>query len=247
MKPRKYGWKPDLWDQRDKLYKAVAPTIALPEKVDLSPWCTAVEDQGPIGSCTANALSGNIEFLNNMDKVFTPEENVSRLFVYYNERAIEGSIPYDSGAAIRDGIKTLNRQGWCDETLWPYIPNKFAVRPPFCCYIKATKNAIKEYTRLETLNDMLTCLASGFPFVFGFTVYESFEGPQVAATGIVNMPQINERAVGGHAVLAVGYDQSIQRFLIRNSWGSNWGINGNFTMPFQYLEELADDFWTIRK
>ncbi|MBU0634282.1 MAG: C1 family peptidase, partial [Candidatus Omnitrophica bacterium] len=96
-------------------------------------------------------------------------------------------------------------------------------------------------------SEMLICLAQGYPFVFGFTVYESFEAKKVSRTGIVNMPKRTERAIGGHAVLAVGYDQNEKRILVRNSWGNKWGQNGYFTMPFKYLETLAADFWTIRK
>jgi C1A family cysteine protease len=91
-------------------------------------------------------------------------------------------------------------------------------------------------------------LAEGFPFVFGFTVYSSFESATVARSGILNMPTKNERVVGGHAVMAAGYDDTQQRFIIRNSWGTDWGQKGYFTMPYVYLgsRNLSDDFWTIR-
>jgi C1A family cysteine protease len=94
---------------------------------------------------------------------------------------------------------------------------------------------------------MLTCLTEGYPFVFGFAVYESFESPQVKRTGVVNMPKKGEVMLGGHAVMAVGFDQAKKRFLVRNSWGRNWGMSGYFTMPFEYLETLSADFWTIRR
>jgi C1A family cysteine protease len=95
---------------------------------------------------------------------------------------------------------------------------------------------------------MRGCLAEGYPFVFGFSVYESFEREEVAKNGKVNMPKKNEAQVGGHAVMAVGYLQSSKRFIVRNSWGTSWGMSGYFTMPFDYLldENLSDDFWTIR-
>ena len=94
---------------------------------------------------------------------------------------------------------------------------------------------------------MLTCLADGYPFIFGFAVYESFESQKVVRTGVVPMPRKAERMLGGHAVLAVGFDQQKKRFLVRNSWGEKWGQKGYFTMPYKYLETLAQDFWTIRK
>jgi C1A family cysteine protease len=95
---------------------------------------------------------------------------------------------------------------------------------------------------------MKGCLASGYPFVFGFTVYSSFEGAKVAQSGIVPMPGSAEKPIGGHAVLAVGYDDDTREFLVRNSWGPGWGIKGYFKMPYAYLTapKLATDFWTIR-
>ena len=103
-------------------------------------------------------------------------------------------------------------------------------------------------SKIRTLTEMKTCLAEGFPFVFGFAVYESFEAPEVAKTGVVVMPGKNEDLLGGHAVLAVGYDDTTQRILVKNSWGTKWGMRGYFTMPYAYVSnrELADDFWVIR-
>ncbi len=242
---RTYGWVPDIPDQRDYLYKAIKPVVKLPKEVDLREHCSIVEDQGNLGSCTAQALAGNLEFLDNkIDHLYT---DVSRLFIYYNERALIDAADYDSGAMLRDGIKTLKKDGSCEEYLWPYKIDKFAVKPSKKCYEEAKEHRIESYHRIEILQEMLVCLAEGYPFVFGFTVYDSFETARVAKTGIVNMPKRGEVALGGHAVMAIGYDQSKRRFLVRNSWGTNWGMDGYFTMPFQYLETLADDFWTVRK
>ncbi len=246
-KPR-YGWVPDLPDHRDLLYGAVrlAPPV-LPEHVDLRPTCSPVENQGNLGSCTGNALAGALEFLEQKDKISFID--LSRLFIYYNERVIEGTIRSDSGAMIRDGIKTLKKQGVCSEKKWPYVISKFATKPSSACYKEAMNHQITSYRRILTLNEMRMCLAEGFPFVFGFTVYESFESQEVAQTGIVHMPQPNEGAIGGHAVLAVGYDDAGKRFIIKNSWGAGWGKNGYFTIPYDYVADrnLSDDFWTIRK
>ncbi len=242
-----YGWIPDLPDQRDKLYAAIAaPPPRLPRSTDLRPGCSPVEDQGRLGSCTANALAGSLEFLE--IKAARPATDLSRLFIYYNERSIERSIATDSGAMLRDGIKTLARQGVCAETEWPYVISKFAVRPPPSCYRDGLNHQITSYQRIRNLPEMKMCLAEGYPFVFGFTVYESFESPAVARSGVLDLPMPNEKAIGGHAVLAVGYDDSTERFLVRNSWGKDWGMQGYFTIPYDYLDSrgLADDFWTIR-
>jgi len=123
-------------------------------------------------------------------------------------------------------------------------------KPPAPAYADGLKSRVNVYQRLtQNLNQLKGCLASGYPFVFGFTVYESFESPAVAKTGIVPMPDPNtEQAVGGHAVVAVGYDDTQQHFIVRNSWGTGWGMNGYCTMPYAYLTDHAysDDFWTIR-
>ena len=245
---RGYGWVPDLPDQRDYLYSAVQRVPpALPSHVDLRPFCSKIEDQGNLGSCSANALAGALEFLEIKDKVHYAD--LSRLFIYYNERVIEHSVKSDSGAMLSDGIKTLAKQGACIEKKWPYVVSRFAAKPNAACYKEASDHQITSYHRILALDEMRTCLAEGFPFVFGFTVYESFETPQVARSGIAGMPQPGERVVGGHAVVAVGYDDLQKRLIVRNSWGPQWGMKGYFTMPYAYVADrnLSDDFWTIRR
>jgi C1A family cysteine protease len=238
-----------LPDQRDHLYSAPLPVLVkLPPKKDLRSGCPPVYDQGQLGSCTANAISGAIQFEQKKQraKVFMP----SRLFIYYNERVMEGSVNSDAGAQIRDGVKSVANIGVCPETEWPYDINKFADKPTPKCYTDAKKCEAVGYQRLDStnLNQLKGCIASGFPFVFGFTVYDAFESQDVAKSGLLNMPGPKEKVVGGHAVLGVGYDDSTQRFAVRNSWGKNWGIKGYFTIPYAYLTttNLADDFWTIR-
>ena len=243
--PKQYGWLPDIPDKRDLLYSVIKPRVKLPHKVDLRESCSQVEQQGKLGSCTANALSGNIEYLDNFsDPGYT---DVSRLFIYYNERELEGTEDYDAGASLRDGIKTLKKTGYCWEKAWPYKIALFDRKPPLRCYEEARQHRIQSYYRIHNLQEMLICLSQGYPFVFGFTVYESFESAAVTRSGVANMPKKGERVLGGHAVMAVGYDQKEKRFLVRNSWGRGWGQDGYFTMPFKYLETLAADFWTIRK
>ncbi len=243
----RYGWVPDIPDKRDIMFRKVYRIPAtLPASVDLRPQCAAVEDQGQLGSCTANALVGALEFL--MIKDQKTYADLSRLFVYYNERVIEGTVDQDSGAMIRDGIKTLASQGVCTEKLWPYDISQFTKKPTDACYQEALNYEITSYQRIDTTDEMRSCLADGFPFVFGFTVYESFESQQVAQTGVVNMPGPDEQTIGGHAVVGVGYDDSQKRFIVRNSWGDGWGLKGYFTIPYDYLADrnLSDDFWTIR-
>jgi len=243
-----YGWNPDLPDGRDLMYAAPPEVVtALPPKVDLRAQCPGVYDQGQLGSCTANAIGAALEFdqIKQKEQAFTP----SRLFIYYNERAMEGTVNSDAGGQIRDGVKSVNQQGAPPETDWPYDITKFAEKPPQKAYDDAAQHESVLYQRLTPiLGQLKGCLASGFPFVLGFVVYESFESQQVAQTGEASLPQAGEQQIGGHAVLAVGYDESQQRFLIRNSWGAGWGMGGYFTLPYPYLLQptLSSDFWTIR-
>ena len=247
--PKWYGWTPDLPDRRDFVYAAPLARLGpLPQQVDLRPGCPAVFDQGQLGSCTSNAIAGALEFdqmREQLADVFVP----SRLFIYYNERVIEGTVGEDSGAMLRDGIKSVAKQGAPHEKLWPYVISKFATKPSAAAYADAALHPAVQYQRVtRDLQQMQGCLASGFPFILGFTVYESFESAEVAKSGQMNMPAPTEAVVGGHAVVAVGYDAAAQRFICRNSWGASWGMKGYFTMPFAYLldQNLSDDFWTIR-
>jgi C1A family cysteine protease len=244
------GWVPDLPDGRDLLYAApLKPLAKLPDEVDLRKLCPPVYDQGQLGSCTANAIAAALEFdqkKQRLKEVATP----SRLFIYYNERAMEGTIESDSGAMIRDGVKSVAKRGACKEATWAYRIDRFRDKPSKDCYSEAKKRQAIQYMRVnQSLGQLKGCLAEGFPFVFGFSVYESFLGPAVARTGKVEMPRANEAFEGGHAVLAVGYDEGAQRFIVRNSWGPKWGMSGYFTMPYPYLLQpsLSRDFWTIRR
>jgi len=248
VKPRAfgYGWVPDIPDSRDLMFKAIQPRkIKLPPVIDLRAGCSVVEDQGTLGSCTANALAGNLEYLDK--QVDGAYSDISRLFVYYNERVLHGTVDSDSGASLRNGIKTLSKAGACSEKSWPYAVAKFADKPPVKCYSEARKHVIISYHRIIAMDEMLACLADGFPFVFGFAVYESLQTAAVAKNGKVPMPKKAEKMLGGHAVMAAGYNLKDKTFLVRNSWGPGWGLQGYCTMPFAYLETLADDFWTIRK
>lgn len=243
-----YGWIPDKADARDLKYSVSQPVIKkLPLKVDLRSQFPPVYSQGQIGSCTAQSVCAAFHFCQIKEKLynFAP----SRLFTYYTARDLEGTVNEDSGAMLRDAIKSINKFGACPESIWPYDPNKLTVKPTATCYDTASRHtAVSYYQVSQNLNQMKGCLAEGFPFAFGMTVYDSFESDEVANTGIVPMPSPEEQQVGGHAVLVVGYDDSQQRFIVRNSWGADWGMAGHFTLPYAFIvnPDLATDFWTLR-
>jgi C1A family cysteine protease len=181
---KRYGWTPDLPDQRDFSYRVPRRTAAaLPSSVDLRPQMPAVYDQGQLGSCTANAIGGAFEF--ELLKQGEPDFVPSRLFIYYNERVIERTVSEDSGAQLRDGMKTLAKQGVCAEPLWPYVLSRFATKPSAACYAQARKHLGMTYMRVaQDVAQMRGCVAAGYPFIFGFTVYESFESDGVGEEGL---------------------------------------------------------------
>jgi C1A family cysteine protease len=242
-----YGWVPDLPDARDFQFSAPDKVLAtLPSKVDLRSKCPPIYDQGQLGSCTANAIAGAYEFDQKQER--QPDFMPSRLFIYFNERSMEGTVDIDAGAMLRDGIKSVAKLGVCTENTWPYEIDAFRDRPGPPCYREALKHQAIVYRSVpQQLNMLQACLATGTPFVFGFSVYESFETDEVARTGVVDMPSAKEKQVGGHAVVAVGYDNASQRFSVRNSWGRSWGQKGYYTMPYAYVTnpQLAMDFWAI--
>lgn len=262
--PYGLGWLPDVPDKRDIPFRAVFRVPAkVPSSTDLRGGCSAVEQQGNLGSCTAQALVGALEFLELKSGVVSrlrsdvsPSQggprhafqDLSRLFVYYNEREAMGTVREDSGAMLRTGIKTLKKLGVCREDKWPYIISRFAQKPALACYREAAKHQVTAYQRLYSLTEMKACLAMGLPFVFGFAVYEHVMTAEVEKSGIIRVPRRSERMMGGHAVMAVGYDDSRNVLLFRNSWGAEWGNGGYGTMPYEYLEsrELSDDFWCIQ-
>ncbi|QZN98176.1 peptidase [Symbiopectobacterium purcellii] len=254
------GYVPDIPDIRDVHYRPDETLMhKLPPVVDLTP-TFSVYDQGRIGSCTANALAGAVQYeraVNGESPDFTP----SRLFIYYNERVIEGSVDYDAGAMLRDGIKALHKIGVCPEKKWPYddtppahdggaFPSGAPARkkPNSSCYQEASRYVITRYERVrQDISHLKNCLAGGTPFVFGFTVYDSWLNGTIPPPTQIPMPEQKDRPVGGHAVLCVGYDDRTQLFRIRNSWGASVGEKGYFLMPYDYMihPHLASDFWVI--
>lgn len=250
----KYGCKKDKYDHRDlRLVFNRKKLLANKKSHDLRDVCPPIYNQGKLGSCTANAICGLYEF----DELFQSEnENnelkfrPSRLFLYYNERDMEGNTGTDAGAEIRDGMKSINRIGVCSETEWPYDISTFTEKPSNECYESAKDHHTIKYRRLNhNINQFKACISSGFPFVFGFQVFESFETKEVAETGDMVMPQDDEKVLGGHAIMAVGYDDDKQVFIIQNSWGEEWGDKGYFYMPYEFIknQEWCSDFWTCSK
>ena len=148
---------------------------------------------------------------------------------------MEGTVSSDAGAVIRDGIKVVNSEGVCPETLWPYDIGMFTVKPPRRCYVAALTDKAVQYEAIQTLGDLKDAIASNLAVVFGFTVYQEFESPAVAQSGVLPIPKRGEKPVGGHAVVAVGYSDSKNQVIVRNSWGASWGDHGYFYMPYQYM------------
>jgi len=206
-----------------------------------------VYDQGRLNSCTAHAVAAAIQFAR-MKEGLMPTFTPSRLFIYYNTRVMTSTVACNCGVPVRDAIKSVGRQGACPDEMWPYDIGRFMEPPRHRCFLAAAHHKAVEYRRMpRDLHEMKGCLASGHPFVFGFSVYKNFESSEVKRTGRVQMPKRGEGYVTGHAVMAVGYDDAQQRFIARNSWGRAWGMDGYFTMPYAYLAEpaLSSDFWTI--
>lgn len=227
------------------------PEVVLPPKIDLRTLVTMppAYNQGNLGSCSAQAIAGAIEF--SQDKQSLPNYVPSRLFIYYYERAIQGTVDTDSGAMLPDGMAVLNGYGYVPETDWPYDISKFAVKPPDALMTIAAKAITSQYASVpHTMSDIKGALAQGFPLVFGIICYTSLESESVARTGIVPMPgRWMDRQIGGHAILLMGYDDSKKRFMFRNSWGPEWGDKGYGYLPYDYVmrPDLASDFWVIRQ
>lgn len=240
---RKYNFVPDRTNPEYQLFMQTAHIRRIPAASSVRAYMDDLDvfDQGELGSCTANAIAGALQFV--QTDSFTP----SRLFIYYNERAIEGTTDEDAGARISDGLATVQKLGACSESLWPYDIAKFDERPPAECYTHAEH--VTQEARLfpQTLKEMKRVISMGLPVVFGVSVYASFESDKVQETGDVPMPSDSDTLLGGHAILAVGYDDATQRVTFRNSWGSAWGDRGYGTLPYKYFDhrEMANSMWVV--
>ncbi|OOM79896.1 C1 family peptidase [Clostridium sp. BL-8] len=244
---RKYDLVKDKVDSRDLMYgkRHVVKSEILPEKIDLREKCSPVVDQGQLGSCTANAIvSGLREFmlLNDNRSHF---ERLSRLFLYWWERDLEGTVYRDSGASLRDGMKVLKNQGVCLEASWPYDIKTFENSPTEKELEEAKNYTISGYQRIKSIDEIKHALLIEHLVVFGITVYESFE--TVKTDGIVPVPKDGEKELGGHALCIVGYDDNFNNgsFIVRNSWGDAWGDEGYCYIPYSMFEYLMD-IWTVK-
>lgn len=246
-----YGAIPSQPDQRDKVYEPKFLTttkVKLPASVDHRPLLPPVYDQGQLGSCTGNGWAAAFDALRAKqgEKFMTP----SRLFIYYMERYIEGSIKSDAGAQVRDGAKALKQWGVPPEFLWPYNVKKFAKSPSTAARRTAVTTAALTYSSVDqSIVAIQTALAGGDDVVIGFSVYDNFESEEMAQTGILHLPAKSESLLGGHCVLVVGYKKIGTKlyWIVRNSWGNDWGVLGYFYMEASYLANpnLASDFWVL--
>lgn len=242
----RYAWKPDLPDHRDHLYDAAIGPAGLPDHIDPIGVDVPIFDQGQLGSCTGNATAAGLA-------IVTGSAPLSRLMAYFNGRAIEGNISHDSGCAIRDVVKGIHKNGLCLESLWPYDVSKFKIAPPAPADAEAHDllAKISAYERVTTRDGLLHAIVQRLPVVFGFSVPEYFEGPEVAAGSMVRLPTARDKILGGHAVLGVGYDfrGPVPFVWVRNSWGATWGVRGLFKMDarwFVHPGRLVDDMWVFR-
>ncbi len=241
-----------------------ATALRVPSMVDLRPWCSPIEDQKALGSCTANAGAGMVEYFER--RAFGKHIDASRLFLYKVTRDLLGWTG-DTGAYLRSTMGALALCGVPPEKYWPYDVTKFDLEPSALCYAIAQSYQAVSYYRLDPvgtspatlLTTIKTWLAAGLPSMFGFTVFSSYT--QAGATGMIPFPTSGETVVGGHAVVAIGYDDSVHirnsspravetvgALLIRNSWGTSWGAAGYGWMPYEYvLRAVAVDWWTLMK
>lgn len=239
-----YGWKRQPLDHRDLKFGA-AP-VDLKKGFDLRPKMPPVYDQGQTGSCVANATAGAIQYARIAQGL--PTWNPSRLFIYYNARALEGSTDQDAGCYNRDAIKVVSKLGVCPETDWPFDAAQVTSRPSDVSYAHATHAKVIKYAAVDqSLEHILSCLSHNLPVIFGCSVFAGIESDNAAQTGIVTMPDPNEQAIGGHTMLIVGWKPDSQQFIVRNSWGSGWGIGGYCLFPRDYIlnPDLSSDFWTV--
>lgn len=248
---RVLNWQPSPPDARDfKIQRTAAATTsraATPARVDLAESCTSIKDQGSIGACTAFATVGALEYLLRKSGHNMAQDVFSERFTYYATRVnVAHWPPEDSGAYIRDAIKSAVQYGTCLEGTFPYNGD-FSAAPPSSAYSEAKKHTGVKYATydaaptLATLATMKQAMANGYPIVGGFTCYSNIWN---AVGGVIPLP--NGQPIGGHAILLVGYDDAKQQLKFKNSWSARWGDGGYGYLPYQYfLGGNMSDLWTI--
>jgi C1A family cysteine protease len=245
------GTTRDRHDPRDHVHEPPARFVRNPpQRVDLRPHMPPVYNQGHLNSCSANAIAAALWFEERYHHRRPRNPSPSRLFIYYNERAIEGVLAHNDPVSLRDGYKTVARDGVCSERMWPYEVHRFQKRPDARCREAAKAHRAVRYARVaQTLGSMRACLAAKRPFAAGFAVHRTFTSRLVRHTGVVPIPTHLDPGLGGHAMLVVGYFEDSRHFIVRNSWGRAWGDGGYCYMPYHYLldPDLAWDFWTVSK
>lgn len=246
MAQRSYGWKKQPDDYRDWKFNLDVADVSFPAAFDLRNDMPPVWDQGNTNTCTAHAAGAAYEYQLNQQKLqdFMP----SRKFLYYNERLLEGDTSQDDGATIRDAVKALAQYGTLPEHYWPFSED-VRKAPDQASYQIAIKNVVTSYEAVQQSHTFIkAAIQSRHPVIFGFLVPQSFEEESVASTGVMQASADTERTVGGHATLVVGWDDTRKAYLIRNSWGPDWGIGGYFWMPYEFLldDQKAFDFWIIK-
>lgn len=242
------------FDENHANIKSLISAGPLPSSVDLSGGFPAPFDQGQLGSCTAFSIIGLVmyDLKKQTGKDF---DMMSALYLYWQERNYENKIDQDTGASIADGIRTLVEKGICRESTWPYQIEKFKDKPSDVCDTEATlcKDQDQLYMMTASVsleeNTIKALLNNGSPIVLGIDIYKEFESYAVANSGMVSMPTPGEQLFGRHAVDVVGYDDATSTWLMRNSWGNNWGLpnkKGYFKLPYAYLTSgYAYNAWTI--
>jgi len=238
----KYGWNRDSLDYRDE-YIDYTPLLDA-DNLDLRYTMPGIYNQQNIGSSVANAVAAAYEYNQiqlDENHIFIP----SRLFIYYNTRKIEKTVMYDAGAQIRNSIKSINIDGICSETKWNYNPDNLNIKPADECYIHVPR--IKYYRIHQDIKSLKGCLSNGVPFIFGFSVYDNFE-KITKDNNTLSPPNKADQYLGGHCGLCVGYNDFDETFIIRNSFGLEWGNNGHFNMKYEYMlnANLCSDLWIIK-
>lgn len=226
------GYIPGLHDKRDHKYITMKTYPTHQKKVDLRGTIAMprIWDQGKLGSCTAHGSNRVYSFAQGLKYGPNPDDfEPSCLFTYYNTRNIEGTVSQDAGGEVRDAVKSLSIFGCPPLKVVPYDISKFTKKPEQFAYDVAKNQLSTEYLSIDVdANPMKTCLEEGFPFVFGMTLYSSFDTQQTTQDGIIPVPVPNEDVDGGHCMACVGYEETPKRdiYIIANSWGTDWGDNG---------------------